>query len=110
MSGTRSATHAGSWYTSNGECSAPGIKPQPNVATHPPLGNALRAELDANLRRVHALPELDYAPPISDAKAVIAPCVLILVVRIVVLGLIACSTDTPDTRTLAQQPLGRTQR
>ncbi|KAL7424910.1 hypothetical protein Q5752_000597 [Cryptotrichosporon argae] len=53
MSGVREATHAGSWYSS----SAP----------------ALRKELGANLAKVGPLPEQGYAPPVADAKAVIAP-------------------------------------
>ncbi|KAI9632951.1 MEMO1 family [Dioszegia hungarica] len=53
MSGTREATHAGSWYTSS--------------------GSQLESELDGYLAKVDPIPELDYAPPVANAKAVIAP-------------------------------------
>ncbi|KAK8849469.1 AmmeMemoRadiSam system protein B [Kwoniella newhampshirensis] len=49
----REATHAGSWYTSS--------------------GTKLASELSQNLSKVTPLPELDYHPPVSDAKAIIAP-------------------------------------
>ncbi|WWD20094.1 AmmeMemoRadiSam system protein B [Kwoniella shandongensis] len=49
----REATHAGSWYSSS--------------------GTKLASELSLYLSKVAPLPELDYAPPVSNAKAIIAP-------------------------------------
>ncbi|WVQ79438.1 AmmeMemoRadiSam system protein B [Cryptococcus sp. DSM 104549] len=53
MPKVREATHAGSWYTDSGP--------------------ALKAQLSQNLAAVGPLPELGFAPPCADAKAVIAP-------------------------------------
>ncbi|RSH87910.1 uncharacterized protein EHS24_000428 [Apiotrichum porosum] len=53
MSGVREATHAGSWYTSD--------------------GSQLAAELTANLSKVTPLSAPPYKPPVLAAKAVIAP-------------------------------------
>ncbi|KAH8086820.1 MEMO1 family [Filobasidium floriforme] len=50
---TRSATHAGSWYSNN-------------PAT-------LRAQLEKNLSAVKPIPELDFDPPIQKCKALIGP-------------------------------------
>ncbi|ORX37967.1 MEMO1 family [Kockovaella imperatae] len=49
----RKATHAGSWYSASGK--------------------RLREELQNNLDRVEPIIELDYQPPVQNAKAIIAP-------------------------------------
>lgn len=71
----REATHAGSWYTSDGERAVP----LPRVIVAAKLmkraGDKLRAELQRNLGKVTHLPELDFQPPVQDAKAIIAPSV-----------------------------------
>ena len=73
----RQPTHAGSWYTSNGTPALPSSLS--NLAQSNPAdlcqlqGDELRRELETNLAKVKPLPELDYHPPISDAKAIIAP-------------------------------------
>ncbi|UOH82327.1 AmmeMemoRadiSam system protein B [Cryptococcus neoformans] len=53
MSGVREATHAGSWYTSS--------------------RSGLRNQLSQNLSAVKPISTLDYDPPVSNAKAIIAP-------------------------------------
>ncbi|KAL1408294.1 hypothetical protein Q8F55_005100 [Vanrija albida] len=53
MSGVREASHAGSWYTSNGA--------------------QLRAELESYLAKVTPLSSPAFSPPVANAKAVIAP-------------------------------------
>lgn len=39
------------------------------------VGSQLESELDGYLAKVDPIPELDYAPPVANAKAVIAPYV-----------------------------------
>jgi len=46
------------------------------TALIPRTGSALSAELDSHLNKVQPTSALDYTPPISDAKAIIAPWVL----------------------------------
>ncbi|KIR60173.1 AmmeMemoRadiSam system protein B [Cryptococcus bacillisporus CA1280] len=53
MSGVREATHAGSWYTSS--------------------RSGLHNQLSQNLSAVKPISTLDYDPPVSNAKAIIAP-------------------------------------
>ncbi|KAK4685780.1 MEMO1 family protein, partial [Tremellales sp. Uapishka_1] len=70
----RRATHAGSWYTSNGEplwLLTLGF--YTDLRLPPSLAKKLSAELDTNLAKVTPLPELQYNPPITTAKAIIAP-------------------------------------
>jgi len=62
----REATHAGSWYTSNRELPA-------SHRLQLTLGSSLEAELSKNLSKVTPLPDLDFSPPVADAKAIIAP-------------------------------------
>ncbi|WWC73463.1 AmmeMemoRadiSam system protein B [Kwoniella pini CBS 10737] len=52
-SGIREASHAGSWYSSS--------------------ESQLSKELNTNLSKVKSIPELNYNPPISNCKAIIAP-------------------------------------
>lgn len=59
------------------------------------LGEQLRAELQRNLDKVTPLPDLDYEPPVQDAKAIIAPWVTALCADLVIrLGSVNC----PQTR------------